>query len=80
MRDYGDDVRELLHDGHPIACVQDSLRARVVLLDVLADARQNGLQLGRLRRRRSHAAGRQNYEREKKGDVLHGRSLAQGSG
>ena len=24
MRDRGDDVRELLHDGHPTACVADS--------------------------------------------------------
>ena len=24
MRDCGDDVRELLHDGHPTACVGDS--------------------------------------------------------
>ena len=24
MRDCGDDVRELLHDGHPTACVEDA--------------------------------------------------------
>jgi hypothetical protein len=24
MRDCGDDVRELLHDGHPTACVRDA--------------------------------------------------------
>ncbi len=24
MRDCGDDVRELLHDGHPTACVDDA--------------------------------------------------------
>ncbi len=24
MRDCGDDVRELLHDGHPTACVADA--------------------------------------------------------
>ena len=24
MRSYGDDVRELLHDGHPTACVGDA--------------------------------------------------------
>ncbi|MGN6705646.1 MAG: DUF1801 domain-containing protein [Rhodanobacter sp.] len=24
MRNYGDDVRELLHDGHPTACVGDA--------------------------------------------------------
>jgi len=24
MRDCGDDVRELLHDGHPTACVSDA--------------------------------------------------------
>ena len=29
MRDYGDDVRELLHDGHPIACVGDAAFAYV---------------------------------------------------
>ena len=29
MRDCGDDVRELLHDGHPTACVADSAFAYV---------------------------------------------------
>jgi len=29
MRDYGDDVRELLHDGHPTACVADAAFAYV---------------------------------------------------
>jgi hypothetical protein len=29
MRDCGDDVRELLHDGHPTACVGDSAFAYV---------------------------------------------------
>ena len=29
MRDCGDDVRELLHDGHPIACVSDAAFAYV---------------------------------------------------
>jgi len=29
MRDCGDDVREVLHDGHPTACVQDSAFAYV---------------------------------------------------
>lgn len=24
MRDCGDDVRELLHDGHPTACIGDA--------------------------------------------------------
>lgn len=29
MRDCGDDVRELLHDGHPTACVGDAAFAYV---------------------------------------------------
>ena len=29
MRDCGDDVRELLHDGHPTACVADAAFAYV---------------------------------------------------
>ena len=29
MRDCGDDVRELLHDGHPTACVTDAAFAYV---------------------------------------------------
>ena len=29
MRDCGDDVRELLHDGHPTACVDDAAFAYV---------------------------------------------------
>ncbi len=29
MRDRGDDVRELLHDGHPTACVGDAAFAYV---------------------------------------------------
>ena len=29
MRDCGDDVRELLHDGHPTACVNDAAFAYV---------------------------------------------------
>jgi hypothetical protein len=29
MRDCGDDVRELLHDGHPTACVEDAAFAYV---------------------------------------------------
>ena len=29
MRDCGDDVRELLHDGHPTACVADTAFAYV---------------------------------------------------
>ncbi len=29
MRDCGDDVRELLHDGHPTACVEDTAFAYV---------------------------------------------------
>jgi hypothetical protein len=29
MRDCGDDVRELLHDGHPTACVSDAAFAYV---------------------------------------------------
>lgn len=29
MRNCGDDVRELLHDGHPTACVEDSAFAYV---------------------------------------------------
>ena len=29
MRDCGDDVRELLHDGHPTACVRDAAFAYV---------------------------------------------------
>ena len=29
MRDSGDDVRELLHDGHPTACVGDAAFAYV---------------------------------------------------
>ena len=29
MRDYGDDVRELLHDGHPTACLGDAAFAYV---------------------------------------------------
>lgn len=29
MRDCGDDVRELLHDGHPIACIGDAAFAYV---------------------------------------------------
>jgi hypothetical protein len=29
MRDCGDDVRELLHDGHPVACVADAAFAYV---------------------------------------------------
>ena len=29
MRDRGDDVRELLHDGHPTACVADAAFAYV---------------------------------------------------
>jgi hypothetical protein len=29
MRDCGDDVRELLHDGHPTACVGDAAYAYV---------------------------------------------------
>ena len=29
MRSYGDDVRELLHDGHPTACVGDAAFAYV---------------------------------------------------
>ena len=29
MRDCGDDVRELLHDGHPTACVGDAAFAHV---------------------------------------------------
>src|SRR6516225_5160863 len=29
MRDCGDDVRELLHDGHPTACVGDAALAYV---------------------------------------------------
>jgi hypothetical protein len=29
MRDCGDDVRELLHDGHPTACVLDAAFAYV---------------------------------------------------
>ena len=29
MRDFGDDVRELLHDGHPTACVGDAAFAYV---------------------------------------------------
>ncbi len=29
MRDSGDDVRELLHDGHPTACVADAAFAYV---------------------------------------------------
>jgi hypothetical protein len=29
MRDCGDDVRELLHDGYPTACVQDAAFAYV---------------------------------------------------
>lgn len=29
MRDCGDDVRELLHDGHPTACVNDTAFAYV---------------------------------------------------
>ncbi len=29
MRDCGDDVRELLHDGHPTACVNDTAFACV---------------------------------------------------
>ena len=29
MRDCGDDVRELLHDGHPTACVGDAAFADV---------------------------------------------------
>ena len=29
MRDSGDDVRELLHDGHPTACVTDAAFAYV---------------------------------------------------
>jgi len=29
MRDCGDDVRELLHDGHPTACVMDAAFAYV---------------------------------------------------
>jgi len=29
MRDCGDDVRELLHDGHPTACIDDAAFAYV---------------------------------------------------
>ena len=29
MRDCGDDVRELLHDGHPTACIGDAAFAYV---------------------------------------------------
>ena len=29
MRDCGDDIRELLHDGHPTACVDDAAFAYV---------------------------------------------------
>lgn len=29
LRDCGDDVRELLHDGHPTACVEDAAFAYV---------------------------------------------------
>lgn len=29
MRDCGDDIRELLHDGHPTACVEDAAFAYV---------------------------------------------------
>ena len=29
LRDSGDDVRELLHDGHPTACVEDAAFAYV---------------------------------------------------
>lgn len=29
MRDCGEDVRELLHDGHPTACVEDAAFAYV---------------------------------------------------
>ena len=29
MRDQGDDVRELLHDGHPTACIGDAAFAYV---------------------------------------------------
>ncbi len=29
MRDCGDDVREVLHDGHPTACVEDAAFAYV---------------------------------------------------
>jgi hypothetical protein len=29
MRDCGDDVRELMHDGHPVACVSDAAFAYV---------------------------------------------------
>jgi hypothetical protein len=29
VRDCGDDVRELLHDGHPTACVEDAAFAYV---------------------------------------------------
>ena len=29
MRDAGDDVRELLHDGHPTACVEEAAFAYV---------------------------------------------------
>lgn len=34
MRDCGDDVRELLHDGHPTACVADAAFAYVNVFKV----------------------------------------------
>lgn len=37
MRDCGDDVRELLHDGHPTACVGDAAFAYVNALMRLID-------------------------------------------
>ncbi len=34
MRDCGDDVRELLHDGHPTACINDAAFAYVNVFKV----------------------------------------------
>ncbi len=34
MRACGDDVRELLHDGHPTACVAEEESGRCQFLDV----------------------------------------------